>query len=159
MSSLDSIMAKSKKRNFHQGTYDVVNKDKYLGTNTSPRYLSSWELQVFKYLDHKPDVIKWGAECVVVPYMHPYKETKSRYIVDVYVEYMNANGEMQKELLEIKPSAQCSKPVKTARKRKDVYEQEVGTWVVNNAKWEAARNYAKERGVWFRVITEKDIFR
>jgi hypothetical protein len=152
-------MAKTKKRNFHQGKYDVINKDRYMGTNTSPRYLSSWELQVFKYLDHKPGVIQWGAEVVVVPYMHPRKETMSRYIVDVYVEYTDADGTVQKEMIEIKPSAQCSQPKKTNRKRQDVYEQEVNAWVVNSAKWTAAQKYAKDRGIWFRVITEKDIFR
>lgn len=81
-------------------------------------------------------------------------------MVDVYVEYRDVRGNIQKELIEIKPEAQSrAAPVKTPKKRRDVYEREVATWVVNNAKWEAARKYAQERGIWFRVITEKNIFR
>ena len=31
-------------------------------------------------------------------------------------------------------------------------------WIVNQAKWEAARAYCQQKGIYFRIVTEKDIF-
>lgn len=145
-------------KNLSQGIYEPVNKDKYVGAK-SPRYLSSYELQVFKMLDAHPSILKWGAEVVVVPYYNIVKERKARYIVDIYVKYQTRTGEIIEELIEIKPYAQTIPPVKTPRKRQDVYEEEVRTFAVNQAKWEAAGKFASERGWRFRKLTEHQIFK
>ncbi len=142
---------------YHQGTYEVQNKDKYLGTK-NPRYLSSYEYRVFKFFDQNPNVIKWGAETVVVKYYNPVKQRKARYIADLYVEYVDKNGEHHKELIEIKPAAQVKKPVKRGKKRQDVFESEQRTYAVNQAKWNAAKEYARQRGWKFRILTENEIF-
>lgn len=146
-----------KKRNYKQGTYEVKNWDKYLGTK-NPRYLSSYELEVFQFLDDEPSIEKWGAEIVIVEYFNPVKEKKSRYIVDVYVEYVNKNGDRKKKLIEIKPSRDIKRPFKTRNKRQTTFEEEMRTWAVNRTKWEAAHKYASERGWEFEIFTEKQIF-
>ena len=145
-------------RNYKQGRYDVLNHEKYCGTNTNIRYLSSYELQTFKYLDRTPSILQWAAEHVIVPYYNPLKQRQARYIVDIYLKYRNKNGEIIEELVEIKPSKECVKPDK-GRKKQSTYENQMATWLVNQAKWTAAQQYANERGWRFRILTEKSIFR
>lgn len=144
--------------NYMQGTYQVKNKEKYVG-GKAPRYLSSWELQVFKYFDSNPNVLQWGAECVIVPYWSEVDQRKRRYMVDLYVKYKNRNGDVLEEIIEVKPLMQTTPPKKGGRKKKETYLREVYTWNVNQAKWKAAAEYAKKRNMKFRIITEKDIFR
>lgn len=144
-------------RQYKQGIYEVKNKDKYLGRR-NPRYLSSYELEVFQYCDRSPNVLSWGAEIVIVPYYSTVKERRARYIVDVYLEYVDKEGVTRKLLVEIKPTKDLKKPVMTNRKKKETYIQEALTYQTNREKWISAYNYAKERGWEFCIWTEKEIF-
>ena len=142
-----------------QGTYEVVNKEKYVGAK-SPRYLSSWELHVCKFLDHHDSVIEWGGdETVVIPYFDPTRQRKRRYMVDIYMKVKNRKGEIKTYLVEIKPKKETLPPTKTSRKRQDVFESEQNTFIVNSCKWQAARKYAAERGWDFIILTEYEIFK
>jgi hypothetical protein len=142
---------------YKQGIYQVKNREKYIGTK-DPRYLSSYEYKFFAWADRSKSVTKWGAEVVVVPYFNEPKNRKARYIVDVYLEYIDKNGEIRRELIEIKPITQVQPPRK-GKKRKDVYENEVLTFIQNQNKWKAAEKYAEERGWNFRIITENSLFK
>lgn len=143
---------------FRQGIYQVKNKEKYLGEK-NPRYLSSYELTVFRFFDNNPNVIKWGAELVKIPYYDPVLEKNRRYLVDVYVKYRNRKGQELEELVEIKPLNQVSTPKKSKRKKDSTYLQECRTYTTNQAKWQAARDYAKKRKMNFRILTEKEIYK
>lgn len=143
---------------FKQGVYKVRNPDKYVGEG-DPRYLSSWELHVFRFLDMNPHVIQWGAENVVIPYYSNADGKRRRYMVDLFVKYRNKDGVVVKELLEVKPHAQTLPPKNTARKKKTTYLKELYTYQVNVDKWSEAKKFAKKRKMDFRVITEKHIFR
>lgn len=151
---------------FQQGVYEVKNREKYIGRidDKHPRYLSSYELHTFRFMDNHNSVLKWGSECVVIKYKNPAKRDSNgnpricRYMVDLYVEYLGPDGSVIKELVEIKPSSELKAPVKRGRKRPDVFLKEQLTYVQNVAKWKAAAEYARLHGMRFRVITEKDIF-
>ena len=143
---------------YKQGIYEVTNKDKYLG-ESNPRYLSSYELHVFQYMDRTPHVIKWGAEVVVVPYYSHVDESNRRYMVDIFVEYVKPNGDKFTELIEIKPTKDTLKPVNKQGKKRSTYMRELYTYNVNVAKWMAASKYAQQRGWTFRLLTEKNIFK
>lgn len=146
-------------RNYQQGVYTLKNRDKYIGTK-DPRYLSSFELRTWEWCDRSPAVLKWGAEVVVVEYFNPVKNRKARYIVDLYLKYVNKRGEIKEEIIEIKPHAQCSAPKKgRGKKAESTFIQESLTWATNSAKWEAAEKYATARGWAFRLLTEKSIFK
>lgn len=141
-----------------QGTYDVVNKEKYVGTK-NPRYLSSYEYAVFRWADNHPSVIRWGSETTVVPYMDPRIQRKRRYMVDIFMEVRTKNGEFKTYLAEVKPHSQTLPPVKTSRKRQDVYLKECEVFTTNMLKWDAAKKFCKERGWEFIVLTEFQIFK
>ena len=142
---------------FRQGIYEVQNKDKYLGAK-NPRFMSSWELEFFRFLDRHTNVLKWGAETVIVPYYSPIDQRNRRYMVDIYVEFLKG-GKVTKELIEVKPKKELFLPKKTGRKKKETYLREMYTWNVNQAKWAAAKKFAEARGWVFRVMTEDQLFR
>lgn len=144
--------------NYHQGTYTPVNEDKYIGTR-KPEFRSSWELEVFRFMDLNPKVIKWGSEVVQIPYYSQADGKMRRYFVDLYVEFLDRHGNIHTEIVEIKPYIQTQPPKATRGKRKKTLLQEQYTYQVNTDKWAAAVEYAKKRGWRFRILTEKNIFR
>ena len=138
--------------NYLQGKYKVKNPQKYKGNVGSVQYRSSWELNVFNYMDRNPDVILWNSEEVVVPYRSPIDGRMHRYFVDIWMK--NKKGDVY--LIEIKPYAQTKPPIKKKRITKK-YLNEVKTWGVNQAKWEAANDYCKKKDWSFQILTEKEL--
>jgi len=143
---------------FLSGIYEIKNKSKYVGSK-DPDYRSSWELRVFEFLDSNPNVVSWGSETVVIPYYSKADGRQRRYMVDLFIEYQNKNGELIRELVEIKPYSQTQPPTKQGKKKKTTFLKEIYTYQVNTDKWITAAKFAKERGMTFRILTEKDIFK
>lgn len=146
-------------RNYLKGKYIPDNPEKYKGDiGDGVTYRSSYEKATFEFLDRTPSVLEWSAETVVVPYFDPIKNKKRRYIVDIWMKYRNKHGDIITELVEVKPYHEVIKPVK-GRKKESTYLNEVATYMTNQAKWQHAEKFAKERGWGFRVITENSIFK
>jgi hypothetical protein len=59
-------------------------------------------------------------------------------------------------LIEIKPDIQTRPPVKKEKITRR-FINEVKTWGVNQAKWEAATEYCLDKNWEFKIITEKDL--
>lgn len=137
-------------KGYYQGFYPVQNKAKYKGDHSKVVFRSMWERQVFRWLDLNPDVLKWGSEETIIPYLCRSDGKAHRYFVDLYVEFKNGKA----FYVEIKPKKDVSPPKKTPGKRKDVYLNEALTWAKNISKFEAAQEYAKARGATFQVWTE-----
>lgn len=144
---------------YKQGNYVVRNPEKYVGNINKVRYMSSWENVIMNFFDNNPNILKWSSESVIVKYYSPVDQRHRRYMVDFFVEYRNAKGEVIKELLEVKPRKETIPPVSKRGKKKSTYLKEVYTWNVNQAKWTAATKYAKDRGMTFRLIDETHIFK
>jgi len=144
-------------RSYINGSYKPKNREKCINKE-EPVYRSSLERKAFEILDSHPSVIEWGAEIVTVPYYSSVKGRKSRYIVDLYVKLEDKNHEIQEFLIEIKPSDQCKPPKKGKRKKAMTLNEEVATWVTNTEKWDAAVQYANERGMTFKIMTENNLF-
>ena len=70
----------------------------------------------------------------------------------------NKNGLNETLLIEIKPKKQCSPPEKKKRITKS-YLCDLKNWGVNSAKWEAAQDFAENRGWKFKVLTEDTLLR
>lgn len=144
-------------KHFKQGYFEPSNPDKYRGTG-KPRYDSSWEKVVMEYLDSNPYIHEWVSD-YVIPYYSSTKGRKARYLVDFVFTYTDKNGEKRTVMAEVKPLKETMPPKKgRGRKRSTVLQEEV-TWINNSDKWNAAEQYAKERGWKFCILTENDIFR
>ena len=60
-------------------------------------------------------------------------------------------------LVEIKPLRQTQPPVESTRKKKSTILYEKMTYAVNQAKWEAARQFATNRNMEFIILTENEL--
>ena len=115
---------------------------------------------VRKEYDETSSILEWSSEEVVVPYVSPVDNRYHRYFVDFWMKYKDKNGEIKSVLIEVKPDIQTRPPVRKNTpngKPTRRFINEVMTWGVNQAKWEAATKYSIERNWEFKIITDKDL--
>lgn len=150
----------SKNKKFHQGRYRPRNPSKYVGNPTNIIYRSGWEKAFLQWCDMNRNVLKWGSEELVVPYVSPIDLNIHRYFIDFIIWIRNSNGTIGKFAVEIKPFSQ-TRPPKVQKKKgiTESYKKAVDTYLVNQAKWKAADIYCKSLGMKFVVVTEKELFR
>lgn len=129
---------------------------KYEGDPTNIIARSSWEVKFFNWCDSNPAVVKWSSEETVIPYICPTDNRAHRYFIDAKIRVKDASGALKTYLVEIKPDAQTRPPLPAKRKTKN-YLVEVATWAKNDAKWRYAREYCKDRGYEFVILTEFDL--
>ena len=138
---------------WRQGIFIPKNPNKFIGSKAI--YRSGLELKFFRFCDDNKNVKRWGSENVIVPYMSPLDNRGHKYYVDNYIEILEGN-KLVKYLVEIKHSRETKPPKTKYRNRKHLlYEQK--TFVTNQAKWQAAREYGKKRGYKFIILTEKEL--
>jgi hypothetical protein len=133
-----------------QGTYEVINKDKYVGIR-APRYRSGWEFSFMKFCDSNNHVLQWASESIQIPYRHPLTGKQTIYVPDFLITYRTRNNTMRAELIEIKPKKQSVVESKMSSRDRAVV-------AINYAKWAQATKWAQRNGMTFRVLTESDLF-
>lgn len=136
--------------NFRQGTYEVRNKNKYVGVG-KPRYRSGWELTFMMFLDNNDSISQWASESISIPYRNPITGKQSLYVPDFFVTYRSRDNTTRAELVEIKPKKQSFLENKMSSRDRAIV-------AVNYAKWDAATKWARRNGLVFRVINEDQIF-
>jgi hypothetical protein len=136
---------------FASGKYTVIDLKKYVGKKT-PTYRSSWELQFMRFCDTHPSIQKWASEAVAIPYRCPLTGRQTIYVPDFFIQYMDKNGQVHTELIEIKPQNQTLRE-KVGRNKNNQLQ-----YAKNVAKWRAAQAWCKAQGIKFRVVNEQDIF-
>lgn len=139
----------------NKGKFTPKNPKKYKGDSSNIIYRSSWEVRVMKYLDEHPNVIWWGSEELPIPYLSPVDRRVHRYFPDFIVKMRKSDGSVMTYIIEVKPEKQTLPP-KQKRKTK-TYLQEAITYEINLAKWEAAREFCKDHGWKFQILTEKEL--
>jgi hypothetical protein len=144
---------------YKQGFFKPINPEKYKGNvkRGSIVYRSGWELKLMSKLDKHPDVLQWSSEEVVIPYKSPVDNRYHRYFVDFYVEFKDKDGNLKKWLIEVKPKKQVMAPVRRKNQREKTFLNEVLTWGVNSAKWEAAKKACVNKGWEFKIFTEDEL--
>ena len=140
----------------YKGRYSPKNPSKYKGDPTNIIYRSLWERKVMVYLDENPNVIEWGSEEIVIPYISPVDNRRHRYFPDFFVKARGRDGTIKVMILEVKPKAQTREPKRQSRITQR-YITEVATWGVNQAKWKYAQEYCLDRGWEFKLVTEDDL--
>jgi len=154
MKSVNSINRNTK---FYQGIFTPKNKSKYIGNPDNIIFRSSYELAFMKKLDQRSDVLKWSSEEIFIPYKSPIDNKFHRYFIDFIVVIKDKDNKEVTYAIEVKPYSQTIPPVKKKNVTKRFISESI-TYEVNQAKWEAAKNYCKEKGWVFQTITEKEIF-
>ena len=134
-----------------------MNPKKYAGDISNIVYRSSWELRTFQWADLNQSVIQWSSEETVIPYVCQTDNRLHRYFVDMKIKIKGIDGTIKDYVVEIKPYAQTMPP-KFPGKQTKRYLEEVETFIKNQSKWKAAKEYAKERNMQFVILTEKELF-
>ena len=144
-------------KKLHSGKFRPKNIKKYKGNPTDIQYRSGWELRFMRYLDQNSSIVKWSSEEVVVPYRSPLDGRVHRYFPDFFIKYKDANGKSRSVVVEVKPKKQIKEPKKNPKRKTQAWHYEVKTWVVNQAKWEAAKQFCADRKYEFKLMTEDDL--
>lgn len=140
----------------YKGRFRPKNPHKYKGNPDNIIWRSTWELRAYKFLDENNMVVEWQSEELAIRYYDPTKGRYRRYFPDAIAKIVNPDGSSRVVMMEIKPEKQTQEPKVKKRKTKQ-YINEVTTWATNKSKWESAREYCKERGWSFMLITEKHL--
>jgi len=136
---------------FAKGKFQMTQPEKYVGVNM-PTYRSSWEWSFMRFCDTNPSIQKWASEAVRIPYRDPLTGRQTIYVPDFFIQYVDKNGKMNVELIEVKPASQTI----LERVGKNKYNQ--AQYVKNQAKWQAANIWCKQQGIKFRILNENDLF-
>ena len=144
-------------RKRYKGKFKIKNSEKYIGDSTNVIYRSLMELNFMKWCDKSEKVLKWSSEEVIVPYISPMDKKRHRYFPDFLIQ-----TEKGWTLIEVKPQVQTKPPKKLlvenlTPKKKRRYAYAVKTWLVNEAKWEAAKNVCEVKGWRFQIMTEQQL--
>ena len=140
----------------YKGKYRPTNPKKYKGDPTNIIYRSLWERKFMCYCDLNDNILEWGSEEFFIPYRSSLDNRVHRYFPDFYIKYRKSNGSICSSIIEVKPDKQTRPPKKPKRKSKG-YMYEVTQYVTNEAKWDAAKEFCKDRLWEFRIFTEKEL--
>ncbi len=131
------------------------NPSKYAGDVTNIVSRSSWETKVMNFFDMNPSVIFWASEEFKILYISPLDNRQHTYYVDFLAKMRIKDGTFKTYAIEVKPLGQTQAPVKSNNKAR--YINEMSTYMVNKAKWEAATEVCRQKNVEFIILTEKDL--
>lgn len=143
-------------RKYIQGYFRPLHPEKYIGNPQNIVYRSSWELRFMKWCDESTNVIQYGSEEFFIPYRSPVDNKTHRYFPDFLIKIQEQSGEIKTYLIEIKPQRQTVQPKVPKRKTKN-WLYEMKTYSVNQAKWAAAEEWCKSRGIEFKIVTEREL--
>ena len=133
------------------GFYKLKNPHKYLGIAPNIKYKSMWERNIMSWCDFEKNIVRWSYEQIIIPYKSPIDRKMHKYYPDFYIERSTENG-IEKYILEVKPHYQVLDP--TNKPKTTLHEMK--TYIVNEAKWEAALKYCKRKKLEFKIITEQN---
>jgi hypothetical protein len=140
----------------YKGKYSPINPRKYKGDPNNVIYRSLWERKFMKYCDTTVNILEWGSEEIIVGYISPLDNRPHRYFPDFYIKVKESMGQIKTYLIEIKPKKQTVEPEKKKRVTKG-YLYEVMEYAKNQAKWSAAREFCKDNGWEFKILTETEL--
>ncbi len=140
----------------YSGKYIPSNITKYRGDVNKIVYRSLWERRFMVYCDNTKEILEWGSEEVIIPYISPLDGKLRRYFPDFYIKVRQKDNTIKKMIIEVKPKIQCGPP-KTPKRKTQRFINEVRTWGVNQAKWEAAIEWCTDRNMEFKILTEDHV--
>jgi hypothetical protein len=151
--------------NSYQGWYELLNPSKFVKPidehmksfkDGSVNYKSRLELKAIKYADFNKHIVKWSLEPFHIKYIKPTDGKYHRYYVDLFLEFSSGD----KFIVEIKSKGETVLPKPPNRKtQKSIlnYQRALQTYAINEAKWKAAKEFAKINQMQFIILTEDEL--
>ena len=146
MKSIKSLKP-SRASRYVQGYINPRSCKKLINRTEPVIYRSSYEKRFIMWCESSSSVRAWGSEGIAIPYITP-DGAQHTYYPDFFIEQSDGT----RCVIEIKPSNQTVPPVnENAWARRE--------WVKNSAKWAAAAEFCKARGMKFKILTEQTVSR
>lgn len=151
------MAAKKKQATTMKGRFIPKHPEKYIGKVDQIFFRSSWEYRFMIWADNNNSVLQWGSEEIAIPYIHPLKkdlqgnQKTARYFPDFIMRTMDQQGNVKTVVVEIKPKKESVLTEKSTDRDRLAY-------IVNQAKWQAARAFCQRNGAEFAVVTEEQLF-
>ena len=140
----------------YKGRYTPKNPKKYKGDYHNIIYRSSWERKFMVYCDNSDNILEWGSEEIIIPYLSPWDGKLHRYFPDFYIKVKQAKGNIKKFIIEVKPKKQTKPPKPVSRKTRR-WLNEVKTYSINEAKWKYAKQWCENNNMEFKILTEEEL--
>tara|TARA_B100000287_G_scaffold101199_1_gene93390 strand:- start:2226 stop:2669 length:444 start_codon:yes stop_codon:yes gene_type:complete len=140
----------------YKGRYTPKNPKKYKGDYHNIVYRSLWERKFMVYCDNSDNILEWGSEEIIIPYLSPWDGKLHRYFPDFYIKVRQASGDIKKFIIEVKPKKQTRPPEPVHRKTKK-WLNEVKTYSINEAKWKSASEWCSNNDMEFKILTEEEL--
>jgi len=140
----------------YKGRYTPKNPKKYKGDYHNIIYRSSWERKFMVYCDNSDNILEWGSEEIIIPYLSPWDGKLHRYFPDFYIKVKQASGNIKKFIIEVKPKKQTKPPKPVSRKTRR-WLNEVKTYSINEAKWKHAKEWCENNNMEFKILTEEEL--
>ena len=172
------INSQPNNENYDQGNYIPRYRDKVMKLNNQGGiyYRSSWEKKIMMWLDHKKEVIKWGSECLRIPYqmtevVHGDLKVKEHsYYPDFYYELKSSDGSISRVVAEVKPKKEYEDAILFTESKFEI-PQDLNSKKLRNLeyrfkmaqrnaeKWKTMISWCELKGYKFIVITEDNLKR
>lgn len=150
-------MSENDNKKYKQGKFKPKNPQKYGGDPTNIIYRSSYELKFMQYCDLTENVISYQSEEFYIPYRSPIDNKIHRYFPDFFVKYKDKEGKNRTIVVEIKPQKDLKMPETNPTKKTKSWAYKVKTWAINQAKWNAAKEWCADRNYEFRIFSEREL--
>ena len=134
----------------YKGIYRPSNPKKYKGDPQNIIYRSLWERKFMNYCDLNENILEWASEEFWIPYLDPTTNRVRRYFPDFFIKYKDKDNNIRRSVIEVKPK-------ETKGKSRKTMINESMTYVKNQAKWKAAREFCEDRKLEFKIMTEKEL--
>ena len=137
-----------RKKKYHQNYYKIRRPEKYKGNSSVVIYRSLWEKKTMEFFEENSHIQWWNSEGLVIPYMSIDRKAH-RY----YPDFIFLNSKNETWVVEVKPYKETIPP--TTRQKN--YQYAAITFVQNQLKWKAAKEFCKKQNIKFVVWTEKEL--
>lgn len=131
-------------------SYTVQNGVSYI------QYKSMLERIAFRYADMNPKIKRFSIEPFNIKYIKPTDNKQHRYFIDMFLEFITGD----KFIVEIKSKGETQPPKKPKvlnGKNVKYYKNSIETYLVNQAKWKSANEFAKQQNMKFIILTEDQL--
>lgn len=149
------------KSRYHQGSFVPANVKKYVGDLNAIFFRSAWELKFMQFCDGNDQVVSWTSEPTGIVYFSPLDKRPHTYYVDFAAVIRDREGVITSWILEVKPEKQLvvpKPPTRLTDKGLESYLHATKQYIINKAKFAAAKDYAASVGFKFGIVTENFIF-
>lgn len=152
-------------KNAKQGWYELTNPNKFIKPidehmqshkNGKVNYKSGLELKAIRYADFNKHIVAWSLEPFNIKYIKPTDGKKHRYYIDLFLEFNSGD----RFIVEVKSKSETippKKPKKNTQKSQINYQRALETFAINQAKWQSAKEFAKNNDLRFIILTENEL--